>query len=210
MRLYTARMAVSPLRVQLFLAEKGVAIPEVTLDLLKGEHRTPEYRAVAPNMRVPALVLADGTVIRESLAICRYVELLRPEPPLFGRTPLQQALVEQWQRIMELELLFPVAMAFRHGHPMAKAIQEQVPDFGAQSRTVALKRMQILDKELAHKPWIAGDAFSVADLTAFATLRAFRFAGFEIAPEQEHLTRWFNAVRSRPALDALFQKWGAK
>lgn len=210
MRLYSARMAVSPLRVQLFLAEKGVQIPEITLDLLKGEHRTPEYKAIAPNMRVPALVLADGTVIRESLAICRYVEALVPEPPLFGRGALEQALVEQWQRTVELELMLPMAMAFRHGHPMAKALQQQIPEYGVQSRAAALKRMALLDRELADHEWLAGETYTVADLTAFASLRAFRFADFAIPAELQNLARWFAAVRARPAIDHLFTAWGSK
>ncbi|MCI0749291.1 MAG: glutathione S-transferase family protein [Nevskiales bacterium] len=210
MRLYSARMAVSPLRVQLFLAEKNVQIPETTLDLLKGEQRSAEYQRIAPNMRVPTLMLPDGTVIRESLAICRYIEALMPEPALFGRGALQQALVEQWQRIMELELLQPMAMAFRHGHPMARTIQEQVPEFGVQARAAALKRIAILNRELADRLWIAGEGFSVADLTAFAALRAFRFADFSIPEEHANLTRWFDAVRARPAIHARFKAWGAK
>jgi glutathione S-transferase len=210
MRLYSARMAVSPLRVQLFLAEKNARIPETTLDLLKGEHRSPEYKAIAPNMRVPALVLPDGTVIRESLAICRYVEALVPEPALFGRGALEQALVEQWQRTVELELMLPMAMAFRHGHPMAKALQQQIPEYGVQSRAAALKRMALLDRELAGREWIAGEMYSVADLTAFASLRAFRFADFAIPAELQNLARWFAAVRARPAIDRLFTTWGSK
>ncbi|MGH8453175.1 MAG: glutathione S-transferase family protein [Nevskiales bacterium] len=210
MRLYSARMAVSPLRVQLFLAEKQVQIPEITLDLLKGEQRSPEYRRIAPNMRVPALVLADGTVIRESLAICRYIEVLVPEPALFGQGALQQAQVEQWQRSMELDLMLPMAMAFRHSHPMAQLIQQQVPEFGVQQRAVAMKRIAILDRELTDRSWIAGDYFSVADITAFAALRAFRFADFSIPEDHSHLTRWFGAVRARPAITALFTSWSAK
>ncbi len=210
MRLYVAQMAVSPLRVQLFLAEKQVRIPETILDLLKGEQRSEEYRRIAPNMRVPALVLADGTVIRESLAICRYIEALVPEPALFGSGALQQAQVEQWQRTMELDLMLPMAMAFRHGHPMAKVIQQQVPEFGVQQRAVAVKRIKILDRELAERTWIAGDDFSVADLTAFAAFRAFRFADFSISEDHQNLIRWFRAVRARPAITALFNQWGAK
>lgn len=210
MRLYTARMAVSPLRVQLFLAEKQVQIPETVMDLLKGEQRSAPYREIAPNMRVPALVLADGTVIRESLAICRYIDALVPKPALFGEGALQQAQVEQWQRSMEMELMMPMAMAFRHGHPMAKVLEQQVPDFGVQQRAVALKRIAILDRELAQRPWIAGERFSVADITAFSSLRAFRFADFTIPAEHSNVQRWFSAVRARPAIDALFASWGAK
>lgn len=210
MRLYSARMAVNPLRVQLFMAEKGIRIPEVVLDLLRGDQRSAEYRAIAPNMRVPALVLEDGSILRESVAICRYIEALVPEPLLFGRTPLEAALVEQWNRIMEMELLLPMAMAFRHGHPMAAVLERQVPEYGTQMREVARRRMAILDRELADREWIAGAAFSIADLTAFATLRAFRFADFALDPAHAQLNRWFAAVRARPAIHALFSEWGAK
>ena len=210
MHLYSARMAVNPLRVQLFLAEKNVQIPETTLDLLAGDHKSDAYRAIAPNMRVPALVLPNGAVLRESIAICRYIEALVPEPPLFGVGALEHALVEQWQRIMEFELMFPVAMAFRHGHPVAKALQEQIADFGTQSRVGAVKRIALLDLEMADKQWIAGANFSVADLTAFATLRGFRFADFAIPEDHRNLTRWFAEVRARPAIAGLFASWGAK
>ena len=154
MRLYTARMAVSPLRVQLFLAEKGIQIPETVIDIMKAEHRGEAYRRIAPNMRIPALALEDGTVIRESIAICRYVEALAPEPALFGVGALQQAQVEQWQRSMELELMLPMAMAFRHAHPMAKAIQQQVPEYGAQSRELLLP----------HAPAVCLDHFQQLDV----------------------------------------------
>src|ERR671921_803365 len=140
MKLYDAGRAPNPRRVRIFLAEKGISVPLVPLDLNRLEHRTPSYAAINPLRQSPALELDDGTVIAESVAICRYFEELRPEPPLFGTTPLERAQVEMWQRRMEFGLLGPVAAAFRHLHPaMAPMEVPQVAAWGESNKPKVLE-----------------------------------------------------------------------
>lgn len=205
MKLLTANKTPSAARVDFFLAEKGVDIDREQVALMKGEHKSAEYRAQVPNGRIPALVLDDGTVICESIAICRWFEASHPEPALFGATPLEQAQVEMWQRMMELELFMPMAMSFRHTHDNAKALENpQVPAFGEAQHKVAESRLRRLDRELAGKQFIAGDQLSVADITAYCGLRFFRFMGFAPKDDQENLTRWYTSIAERPAAQAAF------
>ena len=202
MKLYDNTLAPNPRRVRMFLAEKGIEVPLVAVDLLSGEHKQPAYRKIAPNSRVPALELDDGTVILESVAICRYFECVQPDPPLMGRGALDQAIVEMWQRRMEFELLIPMAMAFRHTHPLMAQMEDQVPAFGEKQRVIANNRLSTLNRELEDREFIAGKHFTVADITAFATIDFFKLAGFEIAADQLSLRRWFDAVASRPSAKA--------
>jgi glutathione S-transferase len=204
MKLYTSKGAISPARVHFFLAEKGIDIERVQVNLMQGEHKTPEYRAISPNGRSPALQLDDGQTICESMAICRYFEELRPEPLLLGTTALQRAQIEMWNRMMELELMMPMAMAFRHTFPAMKALEDQVPAYGEKQRVVARKRAARLDRQLATQAYIAGDAFSVADITAWCSFRFFRVAGFDITDETPHLRDWFARIKARPAAAAAF------
>ncbi|MFP5307371.1 MAG: glutathione S-transferase family protein [Gammaproteobacteria bacterium] len=204
MKLYTSKGAISPARVHFFLAEKGIDIERVQVNLMQGEHKTPEYRAISPNGRSPALQLDDGQTICESMAICRYFEELQPEPPLLGTTALQRAQIEMWNRMMELELMMPMAMAFRHTFPAMKALEDQVPEYGEKQRVVARKRAVRLDRQLAAQAYIAGAAFSVADITAWCSFRFFRVAGFDISDETPHLRDWFARIKARPAAAAAF------
>jgi len=128
MKLYDSRMAPNPRRVRIFLAEKGIEVPTEQVDMMAKQHLTPEYTAINPLQRMPALALDDGTIISESIAICRYFEALRPQPPLFGTGAREIAIVEMWNRRCELNLLFPVAQVFRHSHPAMKELEvPQVP-----------------------------------------------------------------------------------
>lgn len=206
MKLYDFKYAINPMRVRMFAGEKKIpldnsgAIQLVDIDMMKGMHRSPEYRSVAPNGLVPSLELDDGTVLQETIAICRYLDSLYPEPQLFGQTALQQAQVEMWQRKMEFELMLPTAMAFRHCSPMAKMLEDQVPEYGEKMRVRARKRLVILDKELSHKEYIAGDTFSVADITAWTTIKFFKkLSDTPIQPTQEKLQRWYDNIASRPS-----------
>ncbi|ORE88454.1 glutathione S-transferase [Oceanococcus atlanticus] len=211
MLLYGSKMAPNSDRVEMYLHEKGVEIPFRQIELMKGEHHAEEYKSIAPNRKVPALVLDDGTVIRESIAICRYIEELHPQPPLFGATPVQRAQVEMYQRIMELELMMPIAMTFRHGHPAAKALEPiQVNDFAELQRTVALKRIKVLNKELADREFLLGDDFTVADITAYIGLGFGRIS--KIAPDEQehpHVVRYLKTIAARPSAQALRAGAGA-
>lgn len=204
-KLYTTRGAINPARVIFFLAEKGLAVERVAINLMAGEHKTAEYRQRVPNGRVPALELENGTVLCESVAICRYLEDLQPEPPLLGRTALERAEVEMRNRMMEFELMLPMAMAFRHTFPAMKALEQQVPEFGEKQRAVALSRMRRLDRELSGKQFLLGDYFSIADITAWCSLRFFRVSGFEVTEELPSLKAWWERIKARPAATAAFQ-----
>jgi len=204
-RLYSTKGAVNPARVQFFLAEKGLEIERVAVNLMAGEHKTDSYRKLAANGRVPALQLDDGTVICESVAICRYLEALHPEPPLLGRNPLERARVEMLDRMMEFELMLPMAMAFRHTFPAMKALEDQVTEFGEKQRLVGQSRMRRLDRELAGKQFLLGDTFCIADITAWCSLRFFRVSGFEVTEELANLHAWYQRIKARPAATAAFQ-----
>jgi len=200
MKLYDYQPAPNPRRVRIFLAEKGIEVPNVQVDIMKGEHKQPEYLKIAPNGLLPALELDDGTVLLESVAICRYFEGLQPEPALMGVDPLDTAIVEMWQRRMEIELMLPMAMAFRNTHPLMAKAQRQFPDYGEAQREAANKRLTVLDGELADREFIAGERYTIADITALATIDFFtQLAGFEIADDQKNLKRWHDAVSSRPS-----------
>lgn len=203
MKLYDYQLAPNPRRVRVFLAEKGIEVPTVQVDILKQETKQPAYLAIAPNGLLPALELDDGTVILESVAICRYFEGIQPEPRLMGVDLLDAAVVEMWQRRIELELMLPMAMAFRNTHPLMAAAHRQFPDFGEAQRKVANKRLAMLDGDLADREFIAGERFSIADITALVSLQFFsQFADFQIAADQPNLKRWYDTVSSRPSAQA--------
>ncbi len=204
MKLFTSKGAISPARVLFFLAEKGIEIERVQVDLMKGEHRSAEYRAISPNGRTPALQCDDGRTLCESVAICRYFEELQPQPPLFGRDAIERAQIEMWNRIVEFELMMPMAMAFRHTFPAMKALEDQVPEFGEKQRAVGQSRARRFDRQLATQAYIAGDEFSIADITAWCSFRFFRVAGFEMKDEQPHLRAWFERIKARPAAAVAF------
>jgi len=202
-KLYNSNVAPNPRRVRVFLAEKGLSIPQVQVDLGKLEHRTPEFAALSPFQVIPALELEDGTVIGESIAICRYIEELYPEPNLFGRTPLERATVAMWQRRLEWHLFLPIAQVFRHTHPrMAKMEEPQVAEWAAANRPRALRNMTIVDGVLRDRPFIAGDRFTVADITGLVALDFAKPARIAVPPELENLNRWRSALAARPSAAA--------
>jgi glutathione S-transferase len=201
-KLYESSRAPNPRRVRIFLAEKGVDVPAEQVDLAAEEQKSSEFTALNPLQRVPVLVLDDGTVIAESIAICRYFERLRPEPALFGRGAKEEALVEMWNRRMELNFALPVMNAFRHTHPFFKDRIEQVPDFGHSQKRGAIQQLEWLDGVLADREFIAGDAFSIADITALVGVDFGRISDIRIGDQQANLKRWYDAVASRPSAKA--------
>mgnify|MGYP000548381296 CR=1 FL=1 len=205
MELYGSKLAPNSDRVEMFLAEKGVEIPFHGLNLMKGEHYQDSYRKLAPNRRVPCLVLDDGTAIRESIAICRYIEELHPEPCLFGDTALERAQVEMWQRLMEMELMMPIAMSFRHGHPGGKMLENpQIPEYGAAQQQVALKRIKVLNKELADRQFLLGDTFCVADITAYIALGFGKIVKIRPSVEEHpNVMRYMETIAARPSAQAI-------
>jgi len=203
MLLYDGGRAPNPRRVRVFLAEKGVKIPTEQVDLGALQQRSAAYTAVNPMQRVPALLLDDGTVIAESIAICRYFEALYPEPALFGRGALDQALVEMWNRRVEFHLYVPVAMVFQHLHPAMKVmIDPQVPAWGEANKPKVQSFLQFLDGELAKRPFVAGSDFSVADITALVAVDFMRPAKLAVPESLTNLARWHQSVSARPSAAA--------
>jgi glutathione S-transferase len=203
MILYDTPRAPNPKRVRMFLAEKGVTIPIRTIDLMALEHKGDDYRRIDPLARVPALVLDDGAVLTESVSICRYIESLHPEPALFGRDGREAAFVDMWQRRMEFELFLPVAFAFRHSHPRLAVLERpQVPEFAQAQRARAVSAMRWLDDVLATSLHVAGDDFTIADITAFVALDLTALARIEVPGELAHLARWRSEVGARPSAAA--------
>ena len=202
MKLYDSAMAPNPRRVRIFLAEKGISVPTAQLDIGKRETRQPEFLAKNPLGGVPVLELDDGTEIAESVAICRYFEELHPSPPLLGTDARDRALVEMWQRRMELELFRHVTGCFQNTHAFFAGRIEQVPAYGEVCRGTARKRLAWLDRELADRPFVAGGRYTIADITALCAIDFGRVVDIRIAPEQSNLLRWYEAVSSRPSAKA--------
>ena len=159
MKLYDGGRAPNPRRVRIFLAEKGVDVPLVPVDMGALEHRGSAISDRNPLQRLPVLELDGGEILTESIAICRYFEELHPEPALFGRGALGKARVEMWQRRLELHLLFPVSQAFRHIHPAMKEWEvPQIPEWGEANKPKAMEFLKLLDAELGSREFAAGDA----------------------------------------------------
>ncbi|TKW74974.1 MAG: glutathione S-transferase family protein [Bradyrhizobium icense] len=202
MKLYDLKAGTNPRRVRIFLSEKGVDIPKVEVDMLKGENRSEDFLAKNPMGTMPVLELDDGTFLSESVAICRYIEELHPDPPLMGTNARERALVEMWNRRAELELLRPITDAFVHLSPFWAGRREQIPATGEASRQAALSRMAWLDAELAGRPYLAGDAYTIADITAQCACVLGKNTGTPIPPDLSSLTRWFAGVSARPTARA--------
>ena len=203
MKLYDGGRAPNPRRVRIFLAEKGIAVPYEQVDLGKLEQRSDAFTALNPMQRVPALVLDDGTVIAELIAICRYFEALNPEPPLFGRGALEIALVEMWQRRVELHLLFPVAMVFQHLHPAMKImVDPQVAAWGEANKPRVAQFLRLLDGEIKDRPFVVGSDYTVADITAMVAVDFMRVSKLTVPDDLANVKRWHAAVSARPSAAA--------
>jgi glutathione S-transferase len=203
MKIIEMKPAPNPRRVRIFLAEKGITVAFEQIDLAAGEHRRPGFAKVNPMQRVPVLILDDGTAIAESIAICRYFECLHPEPALFGRTPVEEAAVEMWNRRMEHSFFFHVQQVFRHMHPaMSEFEVPQVPAWAEANRPRVYETLAFLDRELAQRRFIAGDSFSIADITALVTMDFMKPAKLARPPELVHLARWYDEVNGRPSAKA--------
>jgi glutathione S-transferase len=202
MKLYDSGRAPNPRRVRIFLAEKGITVPTEQIDMLAGAQRTPEYTAINPLQRMPALVLDDGTIITESIAICRYFEGQQPDPPLFGRGALETAMVEMWNRRCEINFMLAVAAVFRHLHPAAATLEvPQVAAWGEANRPRVGEFLEIFDTHLAKHQYAAGDRFSVADITALCAADFMKPSKIEM-PDLKNVKRWYAEVSARPSAKA--------
>lgn len=200
MKLYTTTGAPNPDRVTFFLKEKGKldAVEQVELQLMKGEHRTPEYRSKNPAGRVPALELDDGTVLAESRAICTYLESVFPEPNLMGANPLETAQIEMWDRRVELMLMSSIAGWFRHGSPAAAALEPvQCKEWSELSEKATYKAADYFDKVLGEQEFVAGSRFTNADITLFVSVNFGRYVRFKAWEGRQNLSRWFDQMQQR-------------
>ena len=187
-------------RVAVFLAEKDVTIPTADVSVLKGETRTPEFRKINSLGQVPVLELDDGTILTESVAICRYLESLYPKPSLFGEDALAQARIEMWNRRMERHIFDTVGNVGMHEMPMFADQIEQIPEYAASLRRRFAEKLSWLDAEMADgRPFIAGDTFSVADITGMAALMVCHFIEEKVPTDFEHVKAWEDRMRARPS-----------
>jgi glutathione S-transferase len=203
MKLYDTPLAPNPRRVRWFMAEKGITdIEVVQLNLIKGEHKTPDYLAKAGLPNVPALELDDGVTITESVAICRYLESRYPEPNLFGRTPEETAVIEMWTRRAEMMVATPMMMGVRHTHPALAALEQQNPAVGDYNKQAGLRALKFFDRRLAESEWLAGDRLTIADIIGFVGLDFGRLIKVAPPPELTNVGRWHAAMSARPAAKA--------
>jgi glutathione S-transferase len=202
MKLYDAAWAPNARRVRIFLAEKGVSVPLVPVDLRELEHKSEVFTALNPLQRVPVLTLDDGTVIAESMAICRYFETLRPDPPLFGRDAREMALVVMWIRRVELQLYEAVAAVFRHLHPAMRAMEKQIPEWGEANKPRVLELLELIDRELEDQLFITGNHYTVADITGLVSIDFMKSARLALPEGLPNLRRWHAEVSGRPSAAA--------
>jgi glutathione S-transferase len=203
MKLYDGGRAPNPRRVRIFLAEKGISVPTEQVDLGNLQQRSEAYTAINPLQRVPALVLDDGTVLTESLAICRYFEALQPDPPLFGKGALQSALIEMWNRRIEFHLYIPVSTVFQHLHPAMKAmVDPQVSAWGEANKPRIFDFLRFLDGELKSRPYVAGENFTVSDILAMVAVDFMKVSKLTVPEDLTDLRRWYASVSARPSASA--------
>ena len=202
MKIYDTHTAPTPRRVRIFLAEKNIPMEYVQLDLQKGENCSPQMRTKNPIGKVPVLELDDGTCIGESVAICRYFEERQPEPPLMGTTPLEKAQIEMWQRQVEQGLFMAIGMCFQHTTGYFSDRMTPVKDYGVESGKIATKYLTLLEKRLGDTEFIAGEHFTIADITALCAIDFGRVVDVRLQEEQINLHRWYQAVSRRPSAKA--------
>ena len=200
MKLYSSPVAPSPRKVLIFIAEKGITDIEVkNLDIGKLEHKTPEYKKIAPNSRIPALVLDNGEVILETTAICRYLECTHPEPNLFGDNADGIAQIEMWYSRISFELMMPLMHGFRHTRPHMSALENQNNEFGLAQRELALKSLKYYNEIMVDKEYIACNKFSYADIQAVTSLQFLvRLNKIDIN-DYKNLSNYINNIAKRPS-----------
>jgi len=203
LKLYNDALAPNPRRVRIFAAEKGIELSLEEVDILAGQSRTPEFLAKNSSGAVPVLELDDGSYLSESVAICRYLEGLQPEPNLLGRDLSEQVEIERWNRRIELELFAPIARTIQNTNPIFQRRFKQFSEYGEAQRAVVYQRLERMDHELDGHKFIASDRFTIADITALVAIDiGDRFAEIQIAPSLTHLTRWHATMSNRASAKA--------
>jgi glutathione S-transferase len=194
--------APNPRRVRIFAAEKGISLPSKEVSIIAREHKAPDYVAKNPRGQTPALELDDGTVIAESVAICRFLEALHPDPPLFGRTPTEIGLIEMWSRRVEMIAMTPVGQVWVHTHRFTAALPGRNETWGEANRPRVSDAFAFFDRALENSAFLAGDRYSMADILLLTTVDFAIFVGCGPGPENGALARWHEAVSARPSASA--------
>ncbi len=199
MQFYDSPFAPNARRVRIFMAEKGISIPTVQVDLGKLEHKDSAFTALNAKQKVPILVLDDGSVLGESVAICRYLEGLYPDHNLMGRDYREMAFIEMHQRRVEIDLMFTIAAVFRHLHPaMAEMENPQVADWGEANKPRVMREFAYWNEELGKRPYVAGDRYTIADITLLVCMTFIKPAKLTIPEGLDHLQRWATEAAARP------------
>lgn len=194
--------APNPRRVRIFAAEKGIALDTRDLSIPAGEHKSPEFLALNPRGQTPALQLDDGTAIAESVAICRYLEATHPEPPLFGRDAKEQALIEMWNRRVEMILMLPVGAVWLHTHPFTARLPGRNAEWGEANRPRVEEALRFFDSALEGREFLAADHYSIADILLLTTMDFATFIGMAVPDNLESLRAWHARVSARPSAAA--------
>ena len=203
MILYGAPMpAPNPRRVRIFLAEKGIDLPETNVDMRKREHKSPEFRAKNSLGQIPMLELDDGTCISETVAICRYFEETHPDKPMFGRTAVEKAQVDMWIRRIEFTVMMPVGMFWRHAHPFTAALLTQYKEFGESNRETYNGAQKWLNRELEGREFLVGDSLTMADICLLSTVDFADWIGLPVLEEYTNLAAWRARMKARPSAEA--------
>lgn len=200
MKIYDCTWAPNPRRLRMFLAEKGITIPFEQVDLAQKQNRTPEFLTINPAGTVPVLQLDDGTCLAETDAIARYLESQCPEPNLMGTDAREIAVIEMWERRMDINLLWTIARAFYHLNPLAAGHVKQIKEYGESQLAAAHEQLAWMNDQLRDKPFVAGPRFTIADITGFVAIEFGKAAaGLRIDPAHMELARWHATIASRPS-----------
>lgn len=197
------KAAPNPRRVRIYLAEKGINVPTREIALMQGEHKSPEFLAKYPPGQLPVLELDDGTMIGETIAICRYFEALHPDPPMFGTDPVSIAQVDMWIRRVEFTLMVPVAQVWVHTHPLtARIVPQRFAEYGESNRPRALDAMRRIDQHLSACAYLVGDSYTMADIVLLSVVDFAGFIGLPMPDDAPALKAWHDRVSARPSAQA--------
>ena len=195
--------APNPRRVRIFLSEKGLTLPTREVSIVKGEHKSADFLTKYSPGQLPVLELDDGRMLGESVAICRYLEALHPDPPLFGTDPLSVGEVDMWIRRVEMTLMMSVGNVWVHTHPLtARIVKPQYTEFGESNRPRAILAMERFDRVLADTPFVAGNTYSMADIILLTTIDFANFIGVKMPDDLPDLADWHARVSTRPSARA--------
>ena len=198
-RYYHTPMAPNPRRVQIFMEEKGIELETIAINLMEGEHKQAAYLDRTGSPQVPALELDDGTMLLESPTICRYLEEFWPEPNMMGRDALEVAMIDMWQRRIELRLMITIAQCFRHTNPRMAALEDQCPDWGAVNADRIDGRLAELDRQLQGREWVAADRLTIADISGVVACDFLKLIKRRIPDGMTALSDWYARMKERPS-----------